>query len=104
MRRALIERVAQQRAGAHHFALVERFEAFVHERFGDALLLGLRAARAIDVGARPIVVAIEEQHARPEVDGRFELAGEIVIEAGDEQMLDPRVVFGAWQRLGAARA
>ena len=76
----------------------------MHQRFGNALLLGLRAAGAIDVGARAIVVAIEEQHAGPEVDGRFELAREIVIEPGDQEMLDPRVVFGAWKRLGAARA
>ena len=76
----------------------------MHQRFGNALLLGLRAARAIDVGARAIVSAIEEQHARPEIDGRFELAREIVIEPRDEEMLDPRFVFGARVRLGAARA
>ena len=34
----------------------------------------------------------------------FELAREIVIEARDEEMLDPRLVFGARRRLGAARA
>ena len=34
----------------------------------------------------------------------FEFAGEIVIETRHEEMLDPRVVFGAWMRLGAARA
>ena len=76
----------------------------MHERFRNALLLGLRAAGAIDVGARAIVIAIEKQHARPEVDGRFELVREIVIETGHEEMLDPRVVIGAWKRLGAARA
>ena len=100
MRRALIERIAQQRAGARHFAAVESLEAFVDQGFGDALLLGLRAARAIDVGARPIVVAIEEQHARPEVDGRFELAREIVIEARDEEILDARLRL---RRQGAPR-
>ena len=71
------------------------------ERFGHALLLGLRAARAIDVGAGAIVIAIEEQHARPEIDGRFELAGEIVIEPRDEEMLDARVLFGARAPRGA---
>jgi hypothetical protein len=70
----LIERVAQERAGARHFAAIKRLEPFMHEGFRDALLLGLGAARAIDVGARPIVIAIEKEHARPEIDGLFELA------------------------------
>ena len=64
----------------------------MHERFGNALAFGLRAAGAIDIGTRPIVGPIEKQHARPEVDGLFELTGEVVIEAGHEQMLDPRFV------------
>ena len=74
------------------------------EGLGDALLLGLRAARAIDVSAGPIVAAIEEQHAGPEIDGLFELAREIVIETRDEEILDSRLIFGARRRLGAARA
>ena len=70
------------------------------QRFGNALLLRLRAARAIDVGARAIVIAIEKQHAGPEIDGRFELAREIVIEPRHEEMLDAPFVFGARRRLG----
>ena len=97
VRRALIERVAQQRARANHFALVEGGEPFVHQRFGNALLLRLRAARAIDVGARAIVIAIEKQHAGPEIDGRFELARKIVIEPRHEEVLDAPFVFGGWR-------
>jgi hypothetical protein len=76
----------------------------VHERFRNALTFGLRAARAIDVSTRPIVGAIEKQHPGPEVDGLFEFAGEVVIEAGHEQMLDPRFVCRLRVRVGAARA
>ena len=96
VRRALVERIAQQLARAHDLALVEGIETLMNERFGNALAFGLRAARAIDVGARPIVGPIEKQHARPEVDGLFEFAGEVVIETGHEQMLDPRFVSGSW--------
>ena len=57
------------------------------------MLFGLRAARAIDVGARPIVRAIQKQHARPQVDGGVEFAGKVVIETRHEQMLDAPFVF-----------
>ena len=71
---------------------------------GNALLLRLRAARAIDVGAGAIVIAIEKEHPGPEVDRLLELTGEIVIEAGDQQILDPGVVIGAAVGIGAPRA
>ena len=60
-----------------------------------ALPLGLRAARPLDVGARAIVMPIEKQHARPEVDGLFVVAGEVLVEAGEQELLDPRVAIGA---------
>ena len=66
---------------------------------GLALQLGLRAARALDIGARAIVVAIEKQHARPEVDGLFVLTGEVLVEPGEEQLLDAGVTLGVAQRL-----
>jgi hypothetical protein len=98
VRGALIQGVAQQRAGPHHLALVERVETLVNERLGNALLLGLRAAGAVDVSAGAVVRPVEKQHARPEIDGLFVLTREVVIEAGHEQMLDPRLVIGAWLR------
>ena len=104
VRGTLVERIAQQLTRAHHFAPVEGIEALVHERFGNALAFGLRAARAIDVGTRPIVGPIEKQHAGPEIDGLFEFAGEVVIETGHEQMLDPRFLCRFRVRLGAVRA
>ena len=62
--RTLIERIAQQRASAITSPLSSR-QTFVHKCFGNPLLLGLRAARPINIGARAIVIAIEKQHARP---------------------------------------
>ena len=62
-------------------------------------LFRLRAARAFDVGARAIVPAIEKQHAGPEVDGLFEFTRKVVIKAGHEQVLDPRLILGAVMRL-----
>ena len=99
MRRALIERVAQQRACAIDFSLTKGFETLMDQRLGNALLLRLSAARALDVGARPIVAAIEKQHASPEVDGLFEFTRKVVIKAGHEQVLDPRLIIGAVVRL-----
>jgi hypothetical protein len=104
VRGALIERVAQQRASAAHLSTIECLEPLMDQRFGRALLLCLRAARAIDIGAGSIMIAIEEEHARPKVDGGFEFAREVVVETGDEQMLDARIVFGAVMRRGRARA
>ena len=67
----------------------------MNERLGDPLLLGLGAPRAIDIGPRSIVRAIEEQDACPQADGGLEFAREIVIESVNEESLDSRVVIGA---------
>jgi hypothetical protein len=41
------------------------------------------------------VAPIEEQHARPEVDGVFESSGEIPIQALDQERFDTTVLPGA---------
>jgi hypothetical protein len=51
----------------------------MNERLGNALLLGLRAARPLDVGPRAIVIAIEKKNAGPEIDGLFEITREVVM-------------------------
>ena len=56
-----------------------------------ALALGDRAARALDVGARARVAVIEEQHTRPDADRELVLAGEIMVEAGEEEVFDSGV-------------
>ena len=58
-----------------------------------ALALGDRAARALDVGAGAGVAAVEEQDARPDVDRELVLAGEIVVEPGEEELFDARVTI-----------
>jgi hypothetical protein len=91
---ALIERIAQQRPGVLHVAAMKGVEPLMDQRFGLALLLGLRAPGALDVGPGSVMMPVEEQDARPQIDGRFEVAGEVLIEAGDEQVLDARVLGG----------
>ena len=39
------------------------------------------------------MAAIEEQHARPDVDRELVLAGEVVIEPGEQQLFDSRVAI-----------
>ena len=99
VRRAALDGRCQQATGTIDVAVVERLQALVHQRFGFSLPLRQRAARPVDVGPRPIVGAIEEQHARPDVHRVFEPPGEVLVEAGDEQLLDAGVAFGVAQRL-----
>jgi hypothetical protein len=65
----------------------------MHERFGFTLSLGLRTTCPFDVGARPVVVPIEKQHARPDVDGLVVLRREVMIETGEQQAFNARVAF-----------
>ena len=57
-----------------------------------ALTLTLRdgAARALDVGAGPRMAAVEEQDARPDADCELVLSAEIMVESGEEKLLDSR--------------
>ena len=102
-RRAAIERIGNQAAGARDIAGLKGRHPLVQDRFGLPLQLGLRVASAVDVGARPIVMPIEEQHARPEVDGRFVVTEEILIEPGEQQLLDAGVALRLGQRVGRVR-
>ena len=58
-----------------------------------ALALAERAARTLDVGAGAGVAAIEEERARPDVDGELVARGEIMVEADQEELLDLRVAI-----------
>ena len=60
----------------------------MQQLFGLALPLGQRAARALDVGAGAAVAAVEEDDARPDVDRLLVVAGEVVVEAGEQELLD----------------
>ena len=91
-------RSAGPRAG--RLTAIERRDAAMQQLFRLALPLGLRAARPLDVGARAIVAAVEKQHARPDVDGRLVVAGEVMIEPLQQQLLDARLALGAGERVG----
>jgi hypothetical protein len=100
LRGAAIQRVAEERSGVFDVALVEGHQPFVDERLGLPLPLGLCAPGAFDVGPGPIVMPVEEQHTGPDVDGRFEVAGEVLIQAGNEELLDARVLPFRGRRIG----
>ncbi len=104
VRSAALQRIEQQFTRSRNVTAAEGFETLMNQLFGRALLLGLRASRPIDIGARTVVRAIQEQDPRPEIDGGFEFTGEVVVEAGDEKMFDSRVVFCAFGPLGGATA
>ena len=110
--RAALDRRRQQRARGAGIAAIERRGAGVQQLFAFALALGDRAARALDVRLGPRMAAIEEQDARPDADGELVLSGEVVIEAGEEELFDARVAlalrhfsrFGGGDRSEAGRS
>src|SRR5258706_16127409 len=65
-----------------------------------ALPLGNRASRALDVGPGAVVVALEKDDARPDVDGLFVVSGEVMIESGDKEFFDARgaIAIVGWCR------
>src|SRR5262249_38722594 len=75
------------------FAAIERGYAVVQQFFRFTLSLGERASSAIDVRAGAGMIPVEEQRSRPDVDRLIVLSGEIVIEAGEEQLLDLRLTI-----------
>ena len=94
VRAAALHRRIQHLPRGLDLAALERRDAVVQQLFRLALLLGHRAARALDVRAGARVVAIEKQRARPDVDGLRVVGGEVMIEAGDQQALDLGVALG----------
>ena len=60
-----------------------------------------RAAGALDIRARPIVVAFEENDAGPDTDRVFVVPGEIVIEPEKQQLFDPGLAVGVVWRVRA---
>ena len=70
---------------------LERGDTAMEQFLGLALQLGQRATSPLDVGTSPWVTTIEKERPRPDVDRLFVLGREIVIEAGQEELLDLRV-------------
>ena len=92
-RRAAVDGRLQQPARFLPFAALKRGDAAVQELLGLALALGERAAGPLDVGARTRMVAIQEERARPDVDGVLVAGGEIVVQTDQQQLLDLRVAI-----------
>ena len=78
----------------------------MQQLLGFPLTLGDRLPRPFDVRASAIVIAVEKDDARPDVDGLFVVFCEVMIEAGDEKFFDARraLGIGLWRlRIGALR-
>src|SRR5262249_55063194 len=101
--RALHDRLLDQAARLIAFTALEGRDARLQQFLGLTLLLGKRAARPLDVGARPRVAAIEKQRARPDVDGVVVLAREVMVEAGEQQLLDLGIAFRLRRGMRLAR-
>jgi len=102
-RRSAIDRRLQQTTGLLAIAAVKRRDTVLQQLFRLALPLGERAARPLDVGTRPGMAPVEEQRARPHVDGELVAGGEVVIEAIEQELLDFRVAIRTGRRAVRAR-
>ena len=97
----LLDRLGNQLAGFDRFAAIEGGDSTLQQLLGLPVTLGQRGARALDVGASPIVPALEKDDPRPDVDGLLELARKILIETREKELLDPGFAVGlAWLARG----
>ncbi len=71
-----------------------RRDSLVDEGLHFALPFGDEAARPIDIGLGAGVAAVEKRDAGPDVDRLIEAAGEILVEAGEQQLLDAAFAIG----------
>src|SRR5688572_5559919 len=75
--------------GCIRFAGFEKLLARLKHFLRAPLTLGDGAAGPVDVGTRSRVRPIQKQHARPDVNGVFEMAVEIQVKALNEQLVGP---------------
>ena len=99
---AAVDRRLQQSPGFRALAAIERRHTVVQQLFGLPLTFRQRAARPFDVGTRTRMAAIEKQRPRPDVDRLVVVGRKVVIQAGEEQLLDFCVAIGV--RRGVDRA
>ena len=92
--RALIDGAGQQVARAFNLSRLVRVQSTMQELLRFALALRDRLACAIDVRAGAVVIAIEKDDARPDVDRLFVFPGEIVIQTRNEKFFDARGALG----------
>ena len=92
-RRPAVDRGLHEAPRFTAVAALERRDAALQQLLGLPLALGQGAARPLDVGTGTRVTAIEKQHACPDADRVIVLCGEVMIEAGEQQLLDFRVAI-----------
>ena len=90
-RRALRHRRLQQTTGLAGVAAIEGCYAVLQQLLRFPLPLGQCAACPFDVRPRPRMAPIEKQRACPDVDGLLVLCGEIVVQTGEQELLDLRI-------------
>ena len=95
---ALFDRTRQQIARALQLARLVGRNALMETLFRFALPFGERAPRALDVGSRPPVTALEERDTGPHVDRLLVVSAKVVIETRQEQLFDARGAIGLAQR------
>src|SRR4029078_4612458 len=83
----------QQPAGILGIAAAEGGGAALQQLFPFTMPFGDGAAGAVAIRTGACVAAIEEQDARPDTDGELVLTVEIMVEAREKQLLDPRLAF-----------
>src|SRR5687768_4099670 len=74
-------------------APLQRRRAGVDQLVPFTLALRNRASRTLDIGACACVTPIQEEHARPDVDGEIVSAGEVMIESREQQFFDAAVAI-----------
>lgn len=98
----LRNRFFEQAAGGVRLTAQKCRRAGVDELFPLALTLRNRAARALDVGTRARMAAIQKQDPGPYVDRAFVVPCEIVVQPAQEELFDAGVTI-ALQPLGGCR-
>lgn len=83
-----LDRTREQTPGVCGVAALKCRDAGLQQLLGFALTLRDRTTRPFDVRSGARVIAIEEQHAGPDADCEFVLTAEIMVEAGEKQVLD----------------
>ena len=99
----MIERIADQCPCTRNVTGVEGIDGLMQGRVGFAFAFSLSPPGTFDIRARAVVLPIEKQHTSPEIDGVFVAVGEVFVETGEQQLLDPRIAFRASKRLGRTR-
>ena len=97
------DRILEESPRLHRLAAVERGQAAIQQLLGLALPLGHGAPGTFDVRARPGMAAVEKQRAGPDVDRLFELGREVVVKAGEQQLLDLGVPIPVRRGIDLAR-